>query len=85
MNPRAWPPGAQLRRERVYPDALEPAVVSVAAYQLRNRLQRECGQLRRLLDGADLTDPAIRRRVRLRVASMVEALLDGEATIGTEE
>ena len=82
---RAWPSGARLERVRVLPetpDALAqstaaPVTVAVA-YRLRNHLQRELGQLRRLLDGADLSDPALRRKVRLRVAAMVEACMDGE-------
>ena len=81
-NKRAWPPGAQLTRVRVYPEA---APSPIAAHRLRNCLQRELGQLRRLLDGADLSDPALRRRVRLRVATMVQALLDGEHDFETHE
>lgn len=80
---RAWAPGARLTLARVHPPhpdllAASPArgVASAAAYRLRNRLQRDLGHLRRLLDGADLADPAIRRRVRVGVARMVQAILD---------
>lgn len=73
---RRWAPGALIRADPLDSDAR--SVVSVAAYRLRNRLQRDAGHLRRLLDGADLSDPAVRRRARLRVAAMVQALLDAE-------
>lgn len=63
----------------------ERPISSVPAYRLRNQLQRETGQLRRLLDGADLSDPTIRRRVRLRLASMVDAVLGAESDFEEEE